>query len=220
MIEYIVDRNNAGVLTLYKGDFQSSDSAVYTIQQGTPHGNDSYYLRAYLTSDIAYTVMPDNVHPNNYLVYRGSSPMYGQPIDYYLQSYGGEIIVRSGDSIDGNQIFRVRSGSSHAYVVEPIGGFNSGSSRSSAYPEVEGNAYVIIFQVILFIAGIIGFIAAMFMIHKLVRTSFAFGLILDVVVFAAIGAGLYKGFRHNSSFINPGLFIGAIIGLILDLAAR
>ena len=58
------------------------------------------------------------------------------------------------------------------------------------------------------------------MIHKLVRTSFAFGLILDVVVFAAIGAGLYKGFRQNSSFINPGLFIGAIIGFILDLAAR
>ena len=160
--------------------------------------------------------------------------MHGTPIDYYLQSYGGDIIVRTGDSIYNEKILTVRPGSSHEYIVESdvsyragtskysnVAGNSAGTSRysnvsdnsadTSRYPNVSGNSL----KEITNMAWIIITIVFIVFCCKLASSTSVIGIILRIVATSYAASSLYKDVKEGcSSYLNLGLLIGAGIGLV------
>ena len=117
-IRYVADRGKYGDLCVYEGESSVSGRLVYTIEEGTIYGTDSFYLRDYPSGSIAFTVMPSKTNPGDYLVYEGSSPMHGTPIPYYVQRAKPYTVIRAGDSIGARAVMRVREGSVEKYIIE------------------------------------------------------------------------------------------------------
>ena len=93
-IEYAIDYDADGQLTVYRGETRNQESVLYKIEKGTVIGEDSCYVRTYPDKRIAYTAVADPSYPGSYRIYEGDDYTYGgAPENTSEASHGDERTV-------------------------------------------------------------------------------------------------------------------------------
>ena len=82
-IEYAIDYDADGQLTVYRGETRNQESVLYKIEKGTVIGEDSCYVRTYPDKRIAYTAVADPSYPGSYRIYEGDDYTFAASYDIF-----------------------------------------------------------------------------------------------------------------------------------------
>lgn len=160
-IEYAIDYDADGQLTVYRGETRNQESVLYKIEKGTVIGEDSCYVRTYPDKRIAYTAVADPSYPGSYRIYEGDDYTYGGKVAFFYHSTEPFDIIRKGDSVYGDELYILRPGKASRYVIEKRETLSSAreDGGTSGPAPSRGNAPSDsgIFGIILVIIGVIAF---------------------------------------------------------------
>ncbi|MBO4360909.1 MAG: hypothetical protein J5822_08530 [Eubacteriaceae bacterium] len=166
-IEYAIDYDGDGQLTVYRGEFRNPDTVLYRIEKGTVIGEDSYYIRSVPDKRIVYTAVPDPSYPGSFRVYEGGENTYDSTVAFFYHATEPYDIIRKGENVFGEELYILRPGKASKYVIEKREtlsaagaegpGAQSGPGRASSGGDAAGSSGI--FSIILVVLGIAAFFA-------------------------------------------------------------